>query len=62
MRSVEPDLGSAGVKGHSIEGVCWDALKFLIMHLCFSDCLLSFSFIVWVRMTLPMCLSFDVCV
>ena len=34
----------------------------LIMHLCFSDCLLSFSFIVWVRMTLPMCLSFDVCV
>ena len=34
----------------------------LIMHLCFSDCLLNFSFIVWVRMTLPMCLSFDVCV
>ena len=34
----------------------------LIMHLCFSDCLLSFSFIVWVRMTLPMCLSLDVCV
>ena len=34
----------------------------LIMHLCFSDCLLSFSFNVWVRMTLPMCLSFDVCV
>ena len=34
----------------------------LIMHLCFSDCLLSFSFNVWVRMTLPMCLSFNVCV
>ena len=34
----------------------------LIMHLCFSDCLLSFSFNVWVRMTLPMCLCFDVCV
>ena len=31
----------------------------LIMHLYFFDCLLSFSFIVWVRMTLPMCLSFD---
>ena len=34
----------------------------LIMHLCFSDCLLSFSFNVWVRMTLPIWLSFDVCV
>ena len=28
----------------------------LIMHLCFSDCLLSFSFIVWVRMTLVGCI------
>ena len=32
----------------------------LIMHLSFPDCLLSFPFVVWVRMTLPMCFCFDV--
>ena len=31
MRSVELDLGFAGVKGHSIEGVCWDALKYPLL-------------------------------
>ena len=36
MRSVGLDLESAEVKGHFIEGVCWDALKYPLWYIKFS--------------------------